>query len=89
MKPPYLQVTYVRGRGEVAYLRLPRTRGEKSSESERVEPQMVLDFNHEGNLIGIELLAPERVTLEAVNGVLEEYGLAPLKKSDLAPILAA
>ena len=89
MKPPYLQVTYVRGRPEVAYLRLPRERGAKSVESERAEPQMVLDFNSEGHLIGIELLAPGMVTLEAVNGVLKEYGLDPLKKSDLAPILAA
>ena len=28
------------GRPEVAYLRLPRQRGEKTAESERVEPQM-------------------------------------------------
>ena len=89
MRPPYLQVTYVRGRPEVAYLRLPRERGDKSVESERVESEMVLDFNTEGNLIGIELLAPEMVTLEAVNGILKEYGLELLKKSDLAPILAA
>jgi len=43
----------------------------------------------EGRLIGIELLAPELVTLEAVNGILEEYGLDHLKETDLAPILAA
>ena len=35
-------MTYVRGRSEVAYLRLPRERGEKSVESERVEPEMVV-----------------------------------------------
>ena len=29
------------------------------------------------------------VTLESVNGILKEHGLEPLKKSDLAPILAA
>ena len=50
---------------------------------------MVLDFNTEGKLIGIELLAPEMVTLEAVNGILKEYGLELLKKSDRAPILVA
>ena len=39
MRPLYLRVTYVGGRSEVAYLRLPRERGEKSVESERVEPE--------------------------------------------------
>jgi hypothetical protein len=50
---------------------------------------MVLDINKEGRLIGIELLAPELVTLEAVNSILEEYGFEPLKESGLAPLLAA
>ena len=50
---------------------------------------MVLDINKEGKLIGIELLAPELVTLDAINRVLEEFSLTPLKESALAPILAA
>ena len=51
---------------------------------------MVLDFNTEGNLIGIELLAPEMVTLEAVNGILKEYGLAFADKERAArPQVAA
>jgi len=29
------------------------------------------------------------VTLEAINGILKEYGMEPLKESDLAPLLAA
>jgi uncharacterized protein YuzE len=73
----------------VAYLYLPRKKKEKSDHCREVEPDMVLDINKEGRLIGIELLAPELVTLEAVNSVLEEYGLEPLKESDLAPLLAA
>ena len=50
---------------------------------------MVLDFNEAGNLIGIELLTPWRVTLEAINNVLAEHGLELLKESDLKPLLAA
>ena len=52
MKEPYLQVTYRRGRPYIAYLYLPRKKGEKSYETELVEPGMVLDFNREGKLIG-------------------------------------
>jgi hypothetical protein len=50
---------------------------------------MVLGINKEGKLIGIELLAPELATLEAINAILKEYGLKPLEESDLAPLLAA
>ena len=50
---------------------------------------MVLDINSEGKLIGIELVTPELVTLEAINGVLEDYGFQPIDASDLKPLLAA
>jgi hypothetical protein len=50
---------------------------------------MVLDINKEGKLIGIELLAPRLVTLDALNAVLEEYGFEPLEESVLKPLLAA
>jgi len=89
MSEPQLQVTYRRGRAEAAYLHLPRRPGEKSFESERVEPEMVLDFNEVGKLIGIELVDPEFVTLEAINEVLQKHGFAPLTKEDLAPLKAA
>ena len=89
MKVPSLQVTYERGRPHVAYLYLPRQPGEKSYDTELVEPGMVLDFNKEGKLIGIELVDPEEVTLEAINQVLVEHGLAPLIEDDLRPLLAA
>ena len=89
MKEPSLQVTYRRGRPHVAYLYLPREPGEKSYDTELVEPGMVLDFNKQGKLIGIELVDPEGVTLEAINQVLEEHSISPLSKDDLAPLLAA
>ncbi len=89
MKDIYLQVTYRHGSPWIAYLYLPRKKGEKSDRCVEVEPDMVLDINAEGKLIGIELVTPELVTLEAINGVLEDYGFQPLDASDLKPILAA
>jgi uncharacterized protein YuzE len=50
---------------------------------------VILDINKNGKLIGIELLAPALVTLDAINDVLKGYGLEPLKETDLAPLLAA
>ena len=89
MKEPHLQVTYRRGKAEIAYLYLPREHGEKVHQSERVEPEMVLDFNKAGTLIGIELIDPQCVSVEAINEVLENHGLSPISESDLGPLRAA
>lgn len=89
MREPHLQVTYRRGKAEIAYLSLPRRPGEKVDRSERVEPEMVLDYNQDGALIGIELVDPGYVTAEAINEVLGKNGLAPISQDDLAPLQAA
>ncbi len=89
MKRIHLEVAYEDGRPWVAYLYLPRKKNEKCARCREVEPDMVLDINKEGELIGIELLAPQLVTLDAVNAVLEEYGFEPLEEKVLKPLLAA
>ncbi len=89
MRDIYLEVTYRHGSPWVAYLYLPRKNGDKSDRCVQVEPDMVLDINREGKLIGIELVTPELVTLEAINSVLEDYGFQPIDASDLKPLLAA
>ena len=78
MKDIYLEVTYRDGSPWVAYLYLPRKEGDKSDRCIEVEPDMVLDINAEGKLIGIELVTPELVTLEGVNGVLDSYAFPPV-----------
>ncbi len=83
-----LEITYRDGRPRLGYLNLADP-NEKSEHCRRVSPEMVIDLNKDGQLIGIELLDPARVTLEAINNILEEYDLEPLKEADLAPILAA
>jgi hypothetical protein len=89
VKAIHLEVTYEDGRPWVAYLYLPREKNEKSHHCVEVDPDMVLDIAKDGRLIGIELLAPQLVTLEAINSVLETYGLEPLTESVLKPLLAA
>ena len=89
MRKPILQVSYQDGQPEIAYLSLPQEHGEKCVESERVEPEMVLDFNADGKLIGIEILDPNEVSLGAINEVLQKHGLDPLSEKSLAPIVAA
>jgi uncharacterized protein YuzE len=89
VKAIHLEVIYEDGRPWVAYLYLPREKNEKSDHCVEVEPEMVLDINEDGKLIGIELLAPQLVTLEAINAVLVEYGFEPPPETVLKPLLAA
>ena len=84
-----LVVTYRRGKPIAAYLHLPCRPGEKSYRTTRVDPGFVIDFNRKGKPIGIEITAPSKVTLRALNRVLRELGLPTLKRADLAPLLAA
>ncbi|MCL4847521.1 MAG: DUF2283 domain-containing protein [Acidobacteria bacterium] len=89
MKEPYLEVTFRHGRPMAAYYYLPREAGEKSARTRRVEPGLVIDFTTEGRAIGIEITAPAKVSLAALNAVLKELGHPPASQADLAPLLAA
>lgn len=89
MNEPYLEVTYRHGRPLAAYLYLPREPRDRSVRTEQVAPGLVVDFRKDGRPIGIEITAPGRVSLAAMNRVLRGLGLPPAKRADLSPLLAA
>lgn len=89
MREPYLEVTFRHGRPIAAYYYLPRGSGQRSARTSRVEPGLVVDFADDGSAIGIEITAPSKVSLGALNAVLRELGHAPASATDLAPVLAA
>ena len=89
MSESYLEVTFRRGRAVAGYYYLPRRPGQKSYRSRRVEAGLVIDFSRGGRPIGIEITAPDAVSLRSFNRVLTDLGLPPLKRVDLAPLLAA
>jgi uncharacterized protein YuzE len=84
-----LEVTFRRGSPLAAYIHLPNRAGQKSFRTQRVEPGVVIDFNRRGEPIGVEIITPSNITLAAVNRVFRSLGLPPLKKADIAPLLAA
>ncbi len=89
MKHRYLEVTFRHGRPIAAYYYLPRSTDQKSVRTRRVEPGMVIDFAADGQAIGIEITAPELLSLPELNAVLQQLGQAPATEADLAPVLAA
>lgn len=89
MRAPYLEVTFRRGRPLAAYFYLPRRPGEKSYRASRVEPGLVIDFNRRGKPIGIEITAPSKLSVDALNRVLRGLGMPTVTRADLAPLRAA
>ena len=89
MKQRYLEVTFRHGRPIAAYYYLPRRADQKSVRTQRVEPGMVIDFAADGQAIGIEITAPDLLSLLDLNAVLKLLGHAPATETDLAPVLAA
>jgi len=89
MNESYLEVTFRHGRALAAYYYLPRRPKDKSYRTKRVEPGLVIDFRRDGKPIGIEILAPNELTLGAFNRVLRRLGLPLLKREDIAPLKAA
>lgn len=89
MKERYLEVTFRHGRPIAAYYYLPREANQKSARTRRVEPGLIIDFGADGQAIGIEITAPAKISLAALNKVLKDLGHAPASEADLAPVLAA
>ena len=86
---PFLEVTYRHGRPWAAYLYLPREAGQRPVRSRRQESGLVVDLARDGTPLGVEITAPELVSLAKLNSVLKGLGAPLVKKADLAPLLAA
>ncbi len=86
----FLEAWYREGRVEYAYLHVCRKLGESTRISSlEADPEMVLDFNERRELVGIEMLSPGKVTIDAVNRVASENGLPPVAPIHLKPLRAA
>lgn len=85
-----LQITYRKGRPFAAYLYLSRKPGERSV---RTEPTsnglLVVDYASDGRPIGVEITAPEAVTLDSINTLLKSLGQPPLLEQEFRPLTAA
>jgi hypothetical protein len=89
MHAPYLEVTFREGRAIAAYYYLPRSPGATASRTHRLEPGLVVDYDHSDTPIGIEITAPRALTLEAFNRVLVQLGQPPIAQAEFAPLRAA
>jgi len=89
MRQRYLEVTFRRGRPLAAYLYLPRQPAAKAVRTTDEGRGLRVDFDAGGVPIGVEITAPQAVTITEVNAVLAGLGLPPLPIEELAPLRAA
>jgi Protein of unknown function (DUF2283) len=89
MERPDLEVTFRKGKAFAAYLYLARAKGMKVARSSERQHGLIVDFNAEGDPLGVEITAPSLVELEELNELLRELHAEPLAPTDLAPLLAA
>ncbi|MEP6600783.1 MAG: DUF2283 domain-containing protein [Nitrospirota bacterium] len=89
MKDRYLEVTFRRGIPFAAYLYLPRATEDRSVRTEEVGYGMIVDYGTNDQPLGIELTAPEQVTIERLNQVLARFQMSPMREEEFAPLSAA
>jgi hypothetical protein len=89
MNQRFLEVTFRKGRPFAAYLYLPRRVGDVSARSERQDAGLLIDYTADGRAIGVEITAPSKVTLDALNRALAAAQQEPATADDLAPLVAA
>ncbi|NLX14147.1 MAG: DUF2283 domain-containing protein [Phycisphaerales bacterium] len=89
MRHRYLEVTFRNGKLIAAYLYLPRRPGDVSAHTERQTDGLLVDYTTDGRAIGIEITAPSRVSLEAINSALNVVHQEPATPEELAPLAAA
>lgn len=89
MKMRYLEITFRGGKPFAAYYSLPRRPGDRSVRTELAEAGLVIDFARGGRPIGIEITAPSRITMAALNRVVRSLGQDPITRAEFAPLRVA
>ena len=82
----YLEMTFRHGKPLAGYLYLPRREGDKAVRSRKAAEGLVVDYAEDGRPIGIEIVSPSIVTVEAVNRVLADLQQGAIKAEELAPL---
>lgn len=89
MSESYLEVTYRHGRPLAAYYYLPRRPSDRSHRTRRAAAGLLVDYTRGGRPIGIEITAPTKISLAALNRLLNELGLPRVTRAEISPLLAA
>jgi uncharacterized protein YuzE len=82
-----LQLTFRGGRVLAAYLYFRRGPKITSARTKREPDGMIVDFDADGAPIGIEFIAPSKLTLAKVNGLLQSLGQSLGSADEFWPLI--
>jgi hypothetical protein len=88
MTLPMLEIAFRKGSRLAAYLHLSSAR-RKAHATRKLARSVVGDFDKQGGLLGLEILAFDRPTVSRINVVLVSCGCPALSPKELAPLRAA
>lgn len=83
-----LEVSSYNGRPMAGYLTFGRRPGDVSVRTTEPEPGLVVDYAEDARPIGLEITAPSKVSLEAINRVIVPLGQPPATLKELALLFA-
>ncbi len=89
MRDRYLEITFRKGRPLAAYLYFPRKAMARSVRTEKIRKGLLVDYEADGHPIGLEITAPNQVTSDQINEVLNELNVPLLDPEELSPLQAA
>lgn len=86
MRKHYLEVTYRRGKPLAAYLYLSAASGARSVRTESRGAGLMVDYGLGDQPIGLEITAPQQMTVSQINAVLRSLDLSPMREEDFLPL---
>ena len=89
MKTVSLQITYRKGKPFAAYIYLAHEPGQKSARTEAITEDLLIDYATDGAPIGIEIVSPDYVGLDEIQGVFDRLGIGRPDPVELEPLKAA
>ncbi len=84
-----LQLTFRGGRLLAGYLYFRRGPKVTSAKTKREPEGMLVDYDADGSPIGIEFIAPSKLTLGKVNSLLESLGQSVASADELWPLVSS
>jgi uncharacterized protein YuzE len=89
MKDIYLEITFRKGKALAAYLYLSKKADAQSLITKKIKEGIIIDFNKDNKVIGLEITAPNKITINEINKILNKYHAQTISEQEFAPLKAA
>jgi uncharacterized protein YuzE len=84
-----LRINYEEGKAYAAYLTFPHPVAAKVHRTREMEEDILVDFDREGQILGIEMLDPRHATWTKLNRILDRLQMPRLPREWVRPLRAA